>query len=213
MAVYRLRQVWDGYRGRLRIAWKTLALEIKNSKPTPKQIVDKEIVLMARQDLTLPIGPWQARDSEYPATILPAFEAIKCSERQGDALAWAFSWNVRAAYFAESRCISMRHVLRDIAAESGLDVERFLAEWDTGQDREQILAESHHGWEVIKVLNSPTFVLADGRQFSNPAASKVTWGPGGVILDAQPPARDWREVYREILEAAVALGGSSSPPI
>lgn len=203
--MYRLRQVWDDYRGRLRVAWKSLALEIKNSKPTPMHILDHEIPLMAEQDPTLPIGPWKARPYEYPPTMLPAFEAIKCAALQGDDPAWVFSWNVRLAFFRDSRCICMRHVLRELAGESGLDVERFQRDWDSGAQRPRVLAESHHGWEEIKVLCSPTFVLADGRQYPNPGAYQVTWSQGKPA-EIRPPEREWREAFREMLNAALALG-------
>ena len=52
-------------------------------------------------------------------TLLPAFEALKCAKAQGDKAALALNWAIRRAFFAESRCVSLRHVLIDIARESG----------------------------------------------------------------------------------------------
>ncbi len=179
-------------------------LEIKNSSSTPKYIVDVEIALMAEQEPDLPIGPWTAPDWQYPATVLPAFEALRCAARQGERQAWEFSWRVRRAFFRESRCISMRHVLLELAAESDLEVDRFGRDWDSGAERPTVLAESHHGWEEIKVPGSPTFVLPSGRQVHNPAAARVTWGPKHEVLKVAPPRQPWREAYREILDAATA---------
>src|SRR6266516_8074493 len=51
MAVYRLRKLWPEYERRVRIAWRALSLEAKNSKSTPKNIVDVEIPLMAQQEV------------------------------------------------------------------------------------------------------------------------------------------------------------------
>ena len=202
MAVYRLRQLWPGFEDRLRIAWKALSLEIKNGKSTPKFIVDVEIDLMAEQEPTLPIGPWKAPEWQYPVTILPAFEALDCAARQGDRQAWELSWRLRKAFFEESRCISMRHVLCELARESGLDLDRFTGDWDSGSSRPVVLADSHRGWEELRVEGSPTFVLPSGRQVHNPAASKVTWGPKHEPLKVKPFRGDWREVYRAFLEEA-----------
>ena len=207
--MYRLRRLWPEYRGRLRVAWKALALEIKNEQPTPKFILDQENPLMAQQEPDLPIGPWRAADWQYPATLMPGFEALACAERQGDDPAWEFSWRVRAAFFAESRCVSMRHVLREIAGESGLDLARFTRDWDSGVQRSKVLAESHTGWEVLKVEGSPTFVLPSGRHVHNPAALKATWSKNKEILKVDPPPDapngDWRTVYRDFLDEAAGL--------
>ncbi len=149
--MYRLRSLWPEYGARVRVSWKTLALEIKNRDGTPKHIVDEEIGVLQRLDPELPIRPWSAPEWQYPQTILPAFEAIASAEEQGDGPAWEYSWRVRVAFFAESRCISLRHVLIDLARESGLGVERFVAAWDSGLHRPRILADSHRGWEEITV--------------------------------------------------------------
>jgi predicted DsbA family dithiol-disulfide isomerase len=206
MAVYRLRKLWPEYESRVRIAWKALSLEVRNGKSTPKNIVDVEIALMAQQEPELPIGPWRAPEWQYPVTILPAFEALKCAMLQGERLAWEFSWRTRKAFFDESRCISMRHILRDLAGESGLDVEQIMRDWDCGSQRPTVLAESHRGWEELKVPGSPTFVLASGRQVHNPGALRVTWGPNYSIQRVDPPQQPWQEAYRELLDAAAAGG-------
>ena len=206
--MYRLRQLWPEYGARVRVAWRALALEIKNEQTTPKFILDQEIPLMARQEPELPIGPWRAPEWQYPVTLLPAFEARACAERQGDAAAWEFGWRVRMALFAESRCVSARHVLLEVARESGLDLERFARDWDSGAERPRILAESHRGWEILNVDGSPTFVLPNGRQVHNPGAWKATWGPGKQIVKVDPapdaPDGDWRRAYRAFLDEAVA---------
>lgn len=204
--MYRLRQLWPEYKGRLRIAWKALSLELKNEKPTPKDIVDQENELMAEQDPSLPVGPWRAPEWTYPATVLPAFEAIECASLQGDDAAWELSWAVRKAFFNDSRCISMRHVLVELARESGLDVQRFGRAWDEGGRRPQVVGESHHGWEELKVLCSPTFVLRSGWQEPNPGAWKITWGPGRRIAEVNRAVRPWQEVYEELLDRALSEG-------
>jgi predicted DsbA family dithiol-disulfide isomerase len=103
----------------------------------------------------------------------PAFEAIKCAERQGPEFADELSWALRKAFFAESRCISMRHVLFEVAEEVGLDMGRFAEEFDNGLTKWQVLQEAQKGWEILKVEGSPTFVLPSGEQLSYLALPKI----------------------------------------
>ena len=203
--MYRLRRVWPEYRDRLRINWRSLSLELRNERSTPKGVVDVEIPLMLHQEPELPIAPWRAKEYTYPVTFLPAFEALKCAELQGDDLAWAFSWRVREAFFRDSLCVSMRHVLVRLAREAGLDVDRFTTDWDAGTQRPRVLAESNKGWYDLKVNGSPTFVLPSGRQVSNPGGLKVKWGPNHEILAVDPadcPDGDCLRVFRDFLDEA-----------
>jgi predicted DsbA family dithiol-disulfide isomerase len=202
MAVYRLRKIWPEYADRVRIAWQALSLELHNREATPKNIVEAEIPLMAWQEPDLPIGPWKAADWQYPATILPAFEALRCAELQSDSLAWEFSWMLRKAFFADSRCISMRHVLLELSHECGLDVERFSRDWDSGAQRPLVIAESQRGWEQVKVPGSPTFVLPSGRRIHNPGALRVSWGPNAELQKIEPPEQPWLEAFDQFLVEA-----------
>ncbi|MBI3968045.1 MAG: DsbA family protein [Chloroflexi bacterium] len=205
LSIYRLRRVWPEYQGRLRIVWRSLSLEIQNERPTPKRIVDNEVSVMLQQEPELPMRPWSAPVHEYPVTFLPAFEAIKCAELQGDDQAWALSWRIREAFFRDHLCVSMRHVLIRLAGEVGLDVAAFSSEWDLGRHRPAVLAESESGWRRVRVPGSPTFVLPSGRKVFNPAAAKVTWGPNHEPLEVNPPdcpGGDCLQVFRDLLDEA-----------
>ncbi len=207
MAVYRLQKVWPEYRDRVRIVFRALSLELKNHQSTPKHIVDQENLVIARQEPELRIWPWRKADFAYVPTLLPAFEACKAAAQQGEEAGWAFEWQVRFAFFAQSRTICMRFVLADIAREAGLDVDRFLRDWDSGRFRQEVIAENHRGWEVLKVLCSPTFVLSDGEQISNPGAVGVEWGRNQEIVGIIPancPDGDCLQVYRALLDKAAA---------
>ncbi|MBV9281125.1 MAG: DsbA family protein [Chloroflexi bacterium] len=207
--MYRLRKVWPDYRGRVRIAFRALSLELKNGRPTPKPVVDTEIPLMQQQEPDLPIGPWSAPAWRYVPTLLPAFEAEKAAAQQGDEAEWEFSWHLRHAFFARSRTICMRFELEEIARDTGLDVARFLRDWDSGLLREVVLSESRRGWEELKVPGSGTFVLPSGKQVPNPGAIKVTWGPNHEVLEVEPadcPNGDCLQVFRDMLEEASSEG-------
>lgn len=81
----------------------------------------------------------------------------------------------------------MRFVRAEIAGEAGLDVHRFLSDWDSGRFRQTVIEESHRGGEVLRGRSSPTFVLPSGKQVNNPAAPEVTWGPHHSIERLAPP--------------------------
>jgi len=182
VTAYRLRRLREEYRGRLTIAYKSLALEYVNRRPTPKPILDNETPILLLQEPEIPYQPWHAPLSEWPVTMWPAFEAIKCAERQGQDIAAELDWAIRTAFFAESQCISMRHVLLALAEKVGLDMPRFAEDFDSGVTKGQVLQEAQEGWERLKVEGSPTFVLPSGEQVSYPALPKVT-------LDEQQHAR------------------------
>ena len=210
ITAYRLRTLRDDYRGRLIIAHKSLALEYVNRQPTPKRTLDSECPFLMLAEPDLPWEPWHAPLSEWPVTMWPAFEAVKCAERQDMTLADDLDWAIRSAFFAESRCISMRHVLLDLAERVGLAMDRFARDFDSGVAKGLVIAEAREGWERLKVAGSPTLVLPSGRQVSAsaelglPEVEVDEQGYGRVTgYHAAPCAgADCLDLYRGILDEA-----------
>ena len=89
LATFRLRQLQQEWQGHLRLAWRCLPLEVVNSRGTPKRIVDQELPYLLQVEPDIPARPWRRAEWEYPVTLLPAFEALKCAEAQGDQAATA----------------------------------------------------------------------------------------------------------------------------
>ena len=163
---YRLRLLRTEYRGRLEIEQKSLALEYVNRQPTQKPVLDVELPILALAEPGLPYRPWAVRESEWPVTVWPAFETVACAGLQSPELADELAWAIRVAVFVESRCISMRHVLLELAERVGLDMERFTEVFDGGACKRQVIEEARDGWERLRVDGSPTFVLPSGEQIS-----------------------------------------------
>ncbi|GAC1513607.1 MAG: hypothetical protein NVS2B16_18870 [Chloroflexota bacterium] len=189
------------------MVFRSLSLELQNRRPTPKPVVDVEILLMVRQEPDLPVLPWRRSEWEYVPTLLPAFEAEKAAAQQGDDAAWEFGWRVRHAFFAESRTICTRFELTKVAEEAGLDVDLFLREWDSGRPRAAVLADSERGWKDLSVRGSPTFILPGGKQVWNPAAARVTFGRGYSVKEYVPPdcpngdcLQPFRNMVDEVIE-------------
>ncbi|MDQ2745109.1 MAG: DsbA family protein [Chloroflexota bacterium] len=212
LAVYRLRQVWPEYQDRVRLSFRALSLELKNRRPTPKPILDVEFDLMKEQEPELPIQRWQAPEYLFVPTFLPAFEAEKAAEQQGEDAAWEFAWQVRLAFFDQSRTVCMRNELKRVASDAGLDTEQFLIDWDSGRFRREVIAESHHGWEELKVEGSPTFILPSGKQVHNPGAMRVKLDRNAQVTEKHPadcPDGDRLQPYRAMLDEAIGLAGES----
>lgn len=137
----------------------------------------------------------------------PAFEAVKCAERQSLALADDLDWALRVAFFAESRCISLRHVLLELARQVGLDEHRFADDFDRGVAKYQVLQEAQEGWERLHVEGSPTFVLPSGKQISNVGLPEITIDthhPDGTLTvkPATGPRQACLEIFRQMFTEA-----------
>jgi predicted DsbA family dithiol-disulfide isomerase len=207
VSAYRLRKLRDEYRGSIVIEHKSLSLEYVNREPTPKPLLELELPLLVQEEPGILYQPWQRKDSEWPVTMWPAFEAVKCAERQSQALADDLDWALRVAFFAESRCLSLRHVLLELARRVGLDVHRFADDFDRGVAKYQVLQEAQEGWERLHVEGSPTFVLPSGKQISNVGLPEITIDthhPDGT-LTVKPttgPRQACLEIFRQMFAEA-----------
>jgi predicted DsbA family dithiol-disulfide isomerase len=213
LTTYRLRQAWPAFRGKVRLAWRALALEYVNRQSYPKPLFDMEFALFRQIEPALPWQPWRRPDWEWPTTYWPAFEALACAQAQGNEPAFEMSWALREAYFDGNRCLSLRHeilaVAGETAAQGKLDLDQFTQDWDSGRYKSQILAESRHGWEVLKVEGSATLLLPDGRRFTNPATGEIDFDEALFQLRSFTPyPGDPAEVYRELLDSASQMVNS-----
>ncbi|HTI14549.1 MAG TPA: DsbA family protein [Dictyobacter sp.] len=208
LSAYRLQQLREEYRGKIIIEYKSLALEYINKRPTPKFILDNETPLILLQEPAIPYQPWNASLTEWPVTMLPAFEAIKCAERQGAEQAADLDWAIRVAFFHGSKCISMRSVLFELAEQVGLDMQRFEDDYDGGVAKRLVIQEAREGWEQLHVPNSPTIVLPGGEQLSYFALPRVGLDPrhNFRVSSFEPARLDGKsplDLYRALLESVL----------
>lgn len=208
ITAYRLRKLRDDYEGQVTIVHRSLPLEYVNRRPTPKTILDEETPILMLEEPDIPYRPWKRDLTHWPVTMWPAFEAVKCAEKQAAEYANDLDWAIRKAFFADSRCISMRHVLLDLAQDVGLDMDRFTEDFDSGSTKHQVLHEAQTGWEELEVEGSPTFVLPSGQQFSFLALPKVKLDRlRNYRVAAVEPARcssdDCLDTYRQLFEQAI----------
>lgn len=205
LAAFRLRRALAEARSEVEVRHRALAIEHADRKVTPKPILDAECPIIFREEPDLPHRAWHALDSAWPVTMWPAFEAVFCAERQGWRVAHELDWALRRAFFAESRCISMRHVILDVAdGVDGLDVGQLEADWDSGVAKARVVADAREGWDDLQLEVSPTFVLPHGSRRANPAAPVVHLDDDHKIVRVDPPRDDARAAYRALLAEARA---------
>jgi predicted DsbA family dithiol-disulfide isomerase len=208
LTAYRLRQLRPEYTGKIVINHRSLALEYINRRPTPNNIINAETPILMLEEPDIPYHPWHRPLSEWPVTMWPAFEAIKCAQLQSSELADELAWAIRKAFFAESRCISMRHVLFDLAEEVGLDMAHFAEAFDSGITKRQVLQDAQMGWETLKVEGSPTFVLPSGEQLSYLALPQVKMDSKQnyraiTVIPAPCSGRDCLNLYRQLFDKVI----------
>jgi hypothetical protein len=113
---------------------------------------------------------------------------------------------LRKAFWAQGRCISMRHVILDVAKQTGaVDVTDLATRMDDGSSRGTVFAQFQTARED-RVICSPHVFLADGTNLANPgvAAHWVNgdFGTGFPVIEANDPS-----VYQSLLAKAAALAG------
>jgi len=156
------------YQDRVKLRIRPFPLEVLGGEPAPRDILEQEWWLAAIQEPAAAFVPYTA--PTWPATTLPAFDAVWCAGRQDEAAVYDYDLRVRRAFFGESRDIGTRDVLLEIAGEAGLDLARFTRDFDSGAAREPILAEGRLGRERYAVRGTPTLMLANGTKLRHPIA-------------------------------------------
>lgn len=166
---------------------RVFALETVNSRCTPKLALDAETVAIGRLMPEAGWSVWRGRDAEYPVTTLLAMEAVQAAKEQGAAASERLDRALRTAFFAESRCVSMRHVILDVAESCGLDVAALASALDDGRARSATMAP------VPPDVRGSPHVFRDDRDWHNPGV-RLHWEGRVPVVDADDPS-----LYDEIL--------------
>jgi predicted DsbA family dithiol-disulfide isomerase len=205
VAVWRL---WDarrrlGLEERVRIDHRVFPLELFNSEPTPRNELEPEMPICASLAPRAGWQAWNAPDWAWPATMLPAMEAVQAAKEQGLAVSEALDRGLRRAFWGESRCISLRHVILEVAAETdGLDLAALAAALDAGTARSAIFAQ----WEVAKtdaVQGSPHLFAPDGANAQNPGL-EMDWNQGEDGVWLPTIVHDDPAAHEDLLRRAAA---------
>ena len=161
---------------------------IEGEKPVVGQLVEE-----------LEFKPWQRDPSEYPVTSLLGNEAVQAAKAQSARAAERLDMALRLAFWRDSRCISMRHEILDVAdACPDVDAKALAQALDDGRARAGMMQTYHAHRDDIQ--GSPHFFFADGYDVHNPGVTMHQVGETGagfLVLDSHDPS-----VYRQLVDRA-----------
>ncbi len=180
LALVSLRRAIEEAEAPVQIDHRVFPLELFNKIPTPKNIIDSEIVAISGLLPELGWTRWNAPDSSYPVTMLPAMGAVQAAKadavgglRASDQLDAA----LRRAYYTESRCISIPSVILEVAETCpALDIAALAREIAAGRGLAEIYAQFETA-QGDRVQGSPQLLTAGGYDAHNPGASYSWTGP------------------------------------
>ncbi len=167
----------------------TFPLELFNSEPTPRDVREAEWPAAAKLAPRAGWQAWSAPDHAWPVTTLPPMEAVHAAKLQSLEASAQLDRGLRRAFWGESRCISLRHVILEVAAEcDSLDVGALAAALDDGRARRALFDD----WAIARtdeVRGSAHLFAPDGTNAQNPGII-TAWIPGGGVGSAVVEADD-----------------------
>ncbi len=188
-------RLWDarrrlGLTDRVQFDHHAFPLELFNSEPTPRRRIDAEWPVAERLAPRAAWQSWSAPPETYPVTLLAPMEAVLAAKEQSLAAAEELDRGLRRAFFAESRCISLRHVILEVGNEcDSLDVAELADALDAGRARAALMAD----WATARgdeVRGSVHLFCADGTNAQNPGI-EIAWdGDVATIRRDDPTAID-----------------------
>lgn len=185
-------RLWDARRrlgllDRVRFDHHAFPLELFNSEPTPRRRIDAEWPVAERLAPRAGWQPWSAPPESYPVTLLPPMEAVLAAKEQSLAASEELDRGLRRAFFAESRCISLRHVILEVGSEcASLDLGALAAALDAGRARAALMAD----WATARgdeVRGSAQLFCPDGTNAQNPGI-EVAWDGDVATITRDDPA-------------------------
>ena len=169
-------------------------LELFNQRPTPWRILVAEIPVVGALDPGAGWQVWQGEPFQWPVTTLLALEAVQAAKEQGSRASEQLDRALRVVFYAESGCISLRHVVLGTAERCpAVDVGALGDALDEGRGRRLVIDQWHQATEW-QVQGSPHFFLADGTDVHNPGVESRWEGEKGsgfpVVTGWDPGAYD-----------------------
>jgi predicted DsbA family dithiol-disulfide isomerase len=205
LAVHRLHVTRHrlGLDDAVRFEHRPFPLELFNERPTPRDTLRAEVPVLAERDPDAGWQEWDAPEWQWPVTTLPALEAVQGAAAEDLRAAEELDRELRHAFFAESRCISLRHVILEVAEKcDAVDAESLAGALDDGVARRALIARFEDAVKSDEIKGSPHLFLADGTSVHNPGIT-MHWtggdGEGVPVVERDDPS-----VYEDLLRHAAA---------
>ena len=190
-----------GLEDRVRLDHHAFPLELFNSEPTPRWHIDVEAPIAQQLAPRAGWQPWSAPDSTWPVTLLPPMEAVQAAKLQSLAASEGLDRGLRQALYGESRCISLRHVILEVATETdAVDVTALAEALDDGRARAALMAD----WAVARtdaVRGSAHLFAPDGTNDENPGIG-IGWEDDGSPAGRYRIERDEPDAIDDLVRRA-----------
>lgn len=131
LALHTVREAARRVGAELFVDHRAFPLELFNRRPTPKPVIDAEVVAIAGLRPGLGWRPWTQSERSYPVSTLLALEAVQAAKTRavgGLAASDELDEALREAFYVEHRCISNHTEVLDVARRCGSVNLRALAE-------------------------------------------------------------------------------------
>jgi predicted DsbA family dithiol-disulfide isomerase len=176
-----------GLDGRVRFEHHAFPLELFNNEPTPRARVDLEWPVARELAPRAGWQPWSAPPETYPVTLLPPMEAVAAAAEQSPTAGEQLDRGLRRAFFAESRCISLRHVILEVASGcDDLDLAALASALDDGRARRRLMGD----WATARgddVRGSAHVFAPDGTNAQNPGI-EIAWDGAAYRVERDDPS-------------------------
>ena len=187
LAVERFHRSRDRLGADVTLVHRAFPLELVNGRATPKPMLDAEVEVLRELEPDV-FHRWSAEVWQWPVTTLLAMEAVK---EGGEALDRA----LRHALFRDSRCVSLRTTVLEVAAEvEGVDAERVATALDDGRHRSALMRDFDVASTDL-VAGSPHVFLPDGGDVHNPGLELHMGADDVPVIDADDPSA-WDDLVR-----------------
>jgi len=181
----RLHRVKDEYGDDVSITWKSrplMAGEVPGRQISAHSVESRMRAGMEEEGL---FNAWD-ENVLYPSSSMPAQIASKCALLQGEEAFERFHNAVFRAFFRDCRDISQSEILFSLAADAGLDMQRFSADFQDDERRQEVMADveevrsQYEGWGV------PLTVIGERMPIEGAAPTEVYRRAVDVCLKEQP---------------------------
>ncbi|MBI3328883.1 MAG: DsbA family protein [Nitrospinae bacterium] len=161
----RLRTIEERFGDRLVIERRSFAL-----RPSPDPTVTfkgtyREQAWQRAARLAAPDGVqfemWKRDD--FPTWSIPALAAAKCASFQGKELYDRMHYALFEALFTQGKNIANRDEIIEVAREVGLDIDRFLADYERGEGQKRAIEEYEEAVNRFMVTAVPTVFFDQAR--------------------------------------------------
>ncbi len=159
----RLQRLQERYPGRIHLKRWSFALRPEPDPTATFQGTYREAAWQRAASLSTDVGiafrMWTRLD--FPQWSLPALEAAKCAELQGADAFERMHLGLFKAFFEEGQNIGEPEEVVDVARRVGLDMTRFLDDYEQGSRRQGVLEEHRQAVAQYGIRAIPTVVIGE----------------------------------------------------